>query len=101
MPLFSSVGFPALGIEPWTFEQKLGEAVFIPAGCPHQVRNLKVWQIFTFVTIQLNFYSRFGVGSNIFFFSKDDVGSNIIVLTDGTMSICAVLHQSCTGLCFP
>ncbi|XP_018456825.1 lysine-specific demethylase JMJ29 isoform X2 [Raphanus sativus] len=29
------------GIEPWTFLQKLGEAVFIPAGCPHQVRNLK------------------------------------------------------------
>uniref|UniRef100_A0A0D9Z979 JmjC domain-containing protein n=1 Tax=Oryza glumipatula TaxID=40148 RepID=A0A0D9Z979_9ORYZ len=24
------------GVEPWTFEQKLGEAVFIPAGCPHQ-----------------------------------------------------------------
>lgn len=31
-----------LGIEPWTFIQKLGDAVFIPAGCPHQVRNLKV-----------------------------------------------------------
>ncbi|XP_042500366.1 lysine-specific demethylase JMJ25-like [Macadamia integrifolia] len=29
------------GIEPWTFVQKLGEAVFIPVGCPHQVRNLK------------------------------------------------------------
>ncbi|KAG6469518.1 hypothetical protein ZIOFF_074242 [Zingiber officinale] len=29
------------GIEPWTFTQQLGEAVFIPAGCPHQVRNLK------------------------------------------------------------
>ncbi|AES62955.2 transcription factor jumonji (JmjC) domain protein [Medicago truncatula] len=29
------------GIEPWTFFQKLGDAVFIPAGCPHQVRNLK------------------------------------------------------------
>ncbi|KAK0579687.1 hypothetical protein LWI29_029817 [Acer saccharum] len=29
------------GIEPWTFEQKLGDAVFIPAGCPHQVRNRK------------------------------------------------------------
>ncbi|GAB2224689.1 hypothetical protein Droror1_Dr00005455 [Drosera rotundifolia] len=29
------------GIEPWTFEQRLGDAVFIPAGCPHQVRNLK------------------------------------------------------------
>ncbi|GAB2271821.1 hypothetical protein Dimus_006652 [Dionaea muscipula] len=26
-------------VEPWTFEQFLGEAVFIPAGCPHQVRN--------------------------------------------------------------
>lgn len=30
------------GIEAWTFEQSLGDAVFIPAGCPHQVRNLKV-----------------------------------------------------------
>ncbi|XVE99006.1 hypothetical protein REPUB_Repub03eG0159100 [Reevesia pubescens] len=29
------------GVEPWTFVQKLGEAVFIPAGCPHQVRNVK------------------------------------------------------------
>ncbi|XP_057827502.2 lysine-specific demethylase JMJ27 isoform X2 [Cryptomeria japonica] len=28
-------------VEPWTFEQHLGEAVFIPAGCPHQVRNRK------------------------------------------------------------
>uniref|UniRef100_A0A7N0ZTA2 Uncharacterized protein n=1 Tax=Kalanchoe fedtschenkoi TaxID=63787 RepID=A0A7N0ZTA2_KALFE len=28
------------GIEPWTFIQKLGDAVFIPAGCPHQVRNV-------------------------------------------------------------
>ncbi|GFY91364.1 transcription factor jumonji (jmjC) domain-containing protein [Actinidia rufa] len=32
------------GIEPWTFVQKLGDAVFIPAGCPHQVRNLKVME---------------------------------------------------------
>ncbi|WMV42422.1 hypothetical protein MTR67_035807 [Solanum verrucosum] len=30
------------GIEPWTFVQKLGDAIFIPAGCPYQVRNLKV-----------------------------------------------------------
>ncbi|KAL8539766.1 hypothetical protein ACS0TY_001393 [Phlomoides rotata] len=29
------------GIEPWTFVQRLGDAIFIPAGCPHQVRNLK------------------------------------------------------------
>ncbi|KFK38223.1 hypothetical protein AALP_AA3G084700 [Arabis alpina] len=28
-------------IEPWTFVQKLGDAVLIPVGCPHQVRNLK------------------------------------------------------------
>ncbi|CAN6852939.1 unnamed protein product [Brassica oleracea] len=28
-------------IEPWTFVQHLGEAVFIPAGCPHQVRNIQ------------------------------------------------------------
>jgi hypothetical protein len=41
MPVFIC-GFPVAGVEPWTFEQKLGEAVLIPAGCPHQVRNLKV-----------------------------------------------------------
>ena len=35
-----------VGIEPWTFLQKLGDAVFIPAGCPHQVRNLKVFKDF-------------------------------------------------------
>ncbi|KAF7132499.1 hypothetical protein RHSIM_Rhsim09G0070900 [Rhododendron simsii] len=33
------------GIEPWTFVQKLGDAIFIPAGCPHQIRNLKVKKI--------------------------------------------------------
>lgn len=35
--------------------QKLGEAVFIPAGCPHQVRNLKV--IFNEISVLLtNFF---------------------------------------------
>ncbi|KAI3833126.1 hypothetical protein MKX03_019067 [Papaver bracteatum] len=29
------------GVEPWSFVQELGDAVFVPAGCPHQVRNLK------------------------------------------------------------
>ena len=29
------------GFVPWHFEQNLHECVFIPAGCPHQVRNLK------------------------------------------------------------
>lgn len=38
------------GIEPWTFVQKLGEAVLIPAGCPHQVRNIKVNEKFRHFT---------------------------------------------------
>ncbi|KAJ1297154.1 hypothetical protein BS78_01G356300 [Paspalum vaginatum] len=29
------------GIEPCTFHQHIGEAVFIPAGCPFQVKNLQ------------------------------------------------------------
>ncbi|KAH7545899.1 hypothetical protein FEM48_Zijuj01G0142600 [Ziziphus jujuba var. spinosa] len=28
-------------IEPWTFEQRVGEAVIIPAGCPYQIRSPK------------------------------------------------------------
>ncbi|PIN00777.1 hypothetical protein CDL12_26718 [Handroanthus impetiginosus] len=28
-------------IQPWTFEQCTGEAVFIPAGCPYQIRKIK------------------------------------------------------------
>ncbi len=27
------------GVESWHFEQHQDEAVFIPAGCPHQVRQ--------------------------------------------------------------
>jgi lysine-specific demethylase 3 len=37
------------GVEPWTLVQKLGEAVFIPAGCPHQVRNLQVYLLLFFL----------------------------------------------------
>ncbi|XP_056693700.1 lysine-specific demethylase JMJ29 isoform X2 [Spinacia oleracea] len=40
------------GIEPWTFVQNLGEAVFIPAGCPHQIRNLK-----SCINVELDFVS--------------------------------------------
>lgn len=29
------------GVESWHFEQHEFEAVYIPAGCPHQVRNLR------------------------------------------------------------
>ncbi|KAK8476825.1 hypothetical protein V6N11_024172 [Hibiscus sabdariffa] len=45
------------GIEPWTFIQKLGEAVFIPAGCPHQVRNVK-----SCIKVALDFVSPENVG---------------------------------------
>ncbi|KVH88194.1 JmjC domain-containing protein [Cynara cardunculus var. scolymus] len=40
------------GVEPWTFEQYLGEAVFIPAGCPHQVRNRQ-----SFIKVALDYVS--------------------------------------------
>lgn len=29
------------GVEPWSFKQHIGEAVFVPAGCPFQVRHLQ------------------------------------------------------------
>jgi len=38
----SSSSYPPTGIHPWHFEQYENEAVFIPAGCPHQVR-VCVW----------------------------------------------------------
>ncbi|XP_022726110.1 lysine-specific demethylase JMJ25-like [Durio zibethinus] len=48
------------GIEPWTFVQKLGEAVFIPAGCPHQVRNIK-----SCIKVALDFVSPENIGECI------------------------------------
>eukprot|EP00803_Ostreobium_quekettii_P003370 evm.model.scf_1331.2 EVM.evm.TU.scf_1331.2 scf_1331:6253-15377(-) len=29
------------GVHPWRLEQHMDEAFFVPAGCPHQVRNLR------------------------------------------------------------
>ncbi|PWA45881.1 hypothetical protein CTI12_AA512820 [Artemisia annua] len=48
------------GIEPWTFVQKLGDAVFIPAGCAHLVRNLK-----SCIKVALDFVSPENVGECI------------------------------------
>ncbi|KAJ0512223.1 putative transcription factor C2H2 family [Helianthus annuus] len=48
------------GIEPWIFKQKLGDAVFIPAGCPYQVRNLK-----SCTKVELNFISPESLGECI------------------------------------
>ncbi|KAG8383968.1 hypothetical protein BUALT_Bualt04G0069000 [Buddleja alternifolia] len=45
------------GIEPWTFVQRLGDAVFIPAGCIHQSRNLK-----SCTSVAANFVSPESVG---------------------------------------
>ncbi|PWA82973.1 jmjC domain-containing protein [Artemisia annua] len=42
----------AAGIKTWTFRQKLGDAVFVPAGCPNQVRNLK-----SCTKVEVNFVS--------------------------------------------
>ncbi|KAL5849181.1 hypothetical protein ACOSQ4_007194 [Xanthoceras sorbifolium] len=47
-------------VEPWTFEQHLGEAVFIPAGCPHQVRNRQ-----SCIKVALDFVSPENVGECI------------------------------------
>ncbi|KAK3026134.1 hypothetical protein RJ639_042577, partial [Escallonia herrerae] len=48
------------GVEPWTFVQGLGEAVFIPAGCPHQVRNIK-----SCIKVALDFVSPENIGECI------------------------------------
>eukprot|EP01112_Ceratiomyxa_fruticulosa_P015414 TRINITY_DN4528_c0_g1_i2.p1 TRINITY_DN4528_c0_g1~~TRINITY_DN4528_c0_g1_i2.p1 ORF type:complete len:128 (-),score=13.33 TRINITY_DN4528_c0_g1_i2:113-496(-) len=29
------------GVRPYTFVQKLGDAIYIPSGCAHQVKNLR------------------------------------------------------------
>ncbi|XP_023518038.1 lysine-specific demethylase JMJ25-like [Cucurbita pepo subsp. pepo] len=47
-------------IEPWTFEQNVGEAVIIPAGCPYQIRNGK-----SCVHVVLDFMSPESVGQSI------------------------------------
>jgi len=44
------------GVEPWTFEQHRGEAIFIPAGCPFQITNLQV-NLFRCNIIPLSFFS--------------------------------------------
>ncbi|KAL4590427.1 hypothetical protein LXL04_003356 [Taraxacum kok-saghyz] len=48
------------GIEAWSFVQKVGDAVLIPAGCPHQVRNLK-----SCIKVALEFVSPEHVGECI------------------------------------
>lgn len=39
---FHAAYFVCLDIEPWSFDQCVGEAVIVPAGCPYQNRKNKV-----------------------------------------------------------
>ncbi|KAL8044937.1 hypothetical protein ABFX02_08G078600 [Erythranthe guttata] len=48
------------GIEPWTFVQRLGDAVLVPAGCPYQARNLK-----SCTSMSIDFVSAESVGQCI------------------------------------
>ena len=50
-------------IEPWTFEQRVGEAVIIPAGCPYQIRSPKVTHkaLLTFLNDYYAFVSDFSL----------------------------------------
>ncbi|GAV67423.1 JmjC domain-containing protein/WRC domain-containing protein, partial [Cephalotus follicularis] len=47
-------------IEPWSFEQHVGEAVIIPTGCPYQIKNLK-----SCVNVVLDFVSPENVTESI------------------------------------
>ncbi|GAB2277475.1 hypothetical protein Dimus_012182 [Dionaea muscipula] len=48
------------GVQPWSFQQYLGQAVFIPAGCPFQVRNLQ-----SIVQLGLDFLSPESLGEAV------------------------------------
>jgi hypothetical protein len=50
------------GIEAWTFEQNEGEAVLIPAGCPYQVRNLKVC-LMRWIMLFCDFFLRYVINT--------------------------------------
>lgn len=48
------------GVEPWSFEQNLGEAIFVPAGCPFQARNVQ-----STVQLALDFLSPESLGEAV------------------------------------
>ncbi|XP_077227282.1 jmjC domain protein JMJ24 isoform X2 [Tasmannia lanceolata] len=76
-------------IEPWTFEQHVGEAVFIPAGCPFQVRNLQ-----SSVQLSLDFLSPESLGESVRMAQEirclpDDHEAKLQILEVGKMSLYA------------
>lgn len=77
------------GVEPWSFEQYLGQAVFIPAGCPFQMRNLQ-----STVQLGLEFLSPESLGEAIKLSEgirclPNDHGAKIQMLEVGKISLYA------------
>lgn len=86
-----------VGIEPWTFVQNLGEAVFIPAGCAHQVRNLKVcWSRWSRNQLKIYFLFYF------IFFKKRSGCKRLTYLKFNYVNLLfrAVLFEGCTWFRF-
>lgn len=48
----------SLDVEPWSFDQCVGEAVIVPAGCPYQNRKNKVYFLITHSTRSHLVYNR-------------------------------------------
>ncbi|KAF4356264.1 hypothetical protein F8388_000711 [Cannabis sativa] len=78
------------GIEPWSFVQRLGDAVFIPAGCPHQVRNLK-----SCINVALKFVSPENVGECIRLAEEFRVLPPQIILPRKTIAVGEENDPSC------
>lgn len=77
------------GVEPWSFEQHLGQAVFVPAGCPFQVRNLQ-----SNVQLGLDFLSPESLGEAVRLAEEirclpNDLEANLQVLEVGKISLYA------------
>lgn len=77
------------GVEPWSFEQHLGQAIFVPAGCPFQVRNLQ-----SNVQLGLDFLSPESLGEAVRLAEEirclpNDQEANLQVLEVGKISLYA------------
>ncbi|KAL6553250.1 hypothetical protein OROGR_007092 [Orobanche gracilis] len=77
------------GVEPWSFEQHIGEAVFLPAGCPFQVRHLQ-----SSVELGLDFLSPESLGEALRLSEEirglpNDHGAKLQVLEVGKISLYA------------
>jgi hypothetical protein len=81
---------PPAGVAAWHFEQYLNEGVFIPAGCPHQVRNLASCSKVSHVGSWLSVAKQ----------CTPDVGLSFMWLK-GTRRPCTTCAVHLTNLCTP